>query len=202
MTELAAGRATGVGDLMEVLRDHGTGTWAPRYSPLTGALGAPCVHPSGILAASQTTASWVAELTPAGSSHWVTATAAPCTGLFKPVSVTEPVDLGPAPSDRFDHRCLWWRHELLHRRALMDPTRLIPRFAGERALVEARWRAEPPDPAEAFAAADRLLHTWTDAVHEGLTADRRPPWVRRYWQARDRRAGMPATVPRPAGAGG
>jgi secernin len=202
MTELAAGRATGVADLMALLRDHGSGGWVPRYSPLTGAMGAPCMHPSGILAASQTTASWVAQLSPAGSSHWATATAAPCTGLFKPVSVTEPIDLGPPLSDRFDPRCLWWRHELLHRRALRDPARLVPRFATERAEVEARWQARTPTPAEAFTEADELLRSWTDAVHEGPAADRRPPWVRRYWQARDRRAGLPSTVPHPAGAGG
>ena len=115
------------------------------------------------------------------------------------MSVTEPIDLGPAPSDRFDDRCLWWRHELLHRRALMDPERLIPRFAAERAEVEARWRADPPEPAEAFAEADRLLRAWTEAVLDGPTADRRPPWVRRYWQVRDRRAGMPAAITSPTG---
>ena len=192
-TEASAGRATGVGDLMAVLRDHGTGGWAPDYSPVTGAMGAPCMHPSGLAAASQTTASWVAELTPSGSSHWVTATAAPCTGLFKPVSVTEPLDLGPAPVDRFDERCLWWRHELLHRRALKDPERLIPRFATERAEVEARWRETPPTPRAAFVEADALLRSWTGRVHSEEPHDRRPFWVRRYWQARDRRAGMPAT---------
>ena len=47
------------------------GTPATRRSP--AAMGAPCMHPSGLAAASQTTASWVAELSPAGSSHWVTA---------------------------------------------------------------------------------------------------------------------------------
>jgi len=202
ITETAAGRATGVGDLMAVLRDHGTGGWSPRYSALTGAMGAPCMHPSGLAAASQTTASWVAELCPSGSSHWVTATAAPCTGLFKPVSVTEPLDLGPEPIDRFDQRCLWWRHEVLHRRALADPDRLIPRFAGERAEVEALWREAPPEPGEAFAEADRLLRSWTDLVHQGAAHDRRPPWVRRYWQVRDRRAAVPASIGRPTGAVG
>jgi secernin len=200
ITEAAAGRARGVGDLMAALRDHGTGRWTPRYSPLTGAMGAPCMHPSGLAAASQTTASWVAELTPAGGAHWVTATAAPCTGLFKPVSVTEPLDLGPEPVDRFDDRCLWWRHELLHRRALADPERLIPRFAAERAEVEARWREAPPEPVEAFAEADRLLRSWTDLVYQGDIHDRRPPWVRRYWQIRDRRAGLPTLAGRETGA--
>ncbi|HEY5155805.1 MAG TPA: hypothetical protein VIJ47_13775 [Acidimicrobiales bacterium] len=201
ITETAAGRATGVADLMEALRDHGTGGVVPQYSPITGAMGAPCVHPSGVAASSQTTASWVAELAPTGCSHWATATAAPCTGLFKPVSVMEPIDLGPVPSDQFDAQCLWWRHEVLHRRALMDPERLIPRFATERAEVEARWQADPPAPAVAFAAADHLLRAWTEAVLEGSTSDRRPPWVRHYWQVRDRRAGLPTATASSAGAG-
>ena len=81
----------------------------------------------------------------------------------------------------------------------MDPERLIPRFAAERAEVEARWRAAPPGSAEAFAEADRLLRSWTEAVLDGPTTDRRPPWVRRYWQARDRRAGMPAAITSPTG---
>jgi secernin len=200
LTEAAAARATGVGDLMAALRDHGTGGWAPRYSLLTGAMGAPCMHPSGIAAASQTTASWVAELTPDGSAHWVTGTAAPCTGLFKPVSVTQPLDLGPEPVDRFDDRCLWWRHELLHRRALRDPERLIPRFAAERDEIEASWRATPPEPLEAFAEADRLLRSWTGQVQQGEARDRRPPWVRHYWQVRDRRAGWPDEARRSTGA--
>jgi len=192
ITEAAAGRASGVGDLMTALRDHGTDGPVPHYSPITGAMSAPCVHPGGAAAASQTTASWVAELTPMGAEHWVTASAAPCTGLFKPVSVTEPLDLGPEPVDRFDDRCLWWRHEVLHRAAMSDPARLIPRFAGERDEVEARWTAERPDPMAAFAEADRLLETWTRDVLGVAASDTRPLWVRRYWRTRNRRAGFPS----------
>ena len=200
LTESAAGRATGPGDLMGALREHGTGGWAPRYSPVTGAMSAPCMHAGGLVASSQTTASWVAELGPAGCSHWVTATAAPCTGLFKPVSVGEPLDLGPEPVDRFDDRCLWWRHEVLHRRALEDPEALVPLFASERDEVEARWLQDPPEPAAAFAEADELLRSWTDRVRAAGAHDRRPPWVRRYWRVRNTRAAMPSAMNPTAGA--
>lgn len=195
ITGTAAARATTVADLIAVLRDHDTGGPRPRYSPLTGAMAAPCMHAGGLVAASQTTASWVAELRPGGDAHWVTATAAPCTGLFKPVRVDEPLELGVEPTDRFDPRCLWWRHEVLHRRVLRDPERLAPRFRAERDEVEARWLAHPPPPAEAFAEADRLLARWTEAVwagDAGSAGDTRPWWARRYWHERDRCAGLPA----------
>ena len=201
ITERGARHATGVGDLMAVLRDHGTGGPVPRYSLLTGALAAPCMHAGGTVAASQTAASWVSALRPDDVAHWVTATAAPCTGIFKPVRIAEPLDLGPPPSEVFDERTLWWRHELLHRRVLADPARLAPRFVAERDAVEKRWVAAPPEPAEAFAEADRLLARWTELVRDASVRETRPLWARRYWQTRNRRAGIPfATHGTPAAA--
>ena len=179
---------------MAVLRDHGGD--GPRYSPINGAMAAPCMHAGGLAAASQTTASWVAELTPDGAHHWCTATAAPCTGLFKPVAVDDPLDLGPEPGDRFDARCLWWRHELLHRRALTHPERLLALFTPARDEVEARWLLDPPRPNDAFAEAEGLLSAWTDAVRSSApddAADTRPAWVRRYWRIRNERAGLPSS---------
>jgi len=191
LTELRAGLATTPGNLFAVLRDHGTGGPHPDYSVMTGAMSAPCMHAGGLVAASQTTASWVAELTPDGATHWVTATAAPCTGLFKPVSVTEPIDIGPAPTDRFDPCTLWWRHELFHRSVLRDPVRFADRFTDERDATEQDWLRNPPSSAEAFARGDELLARWTRDVDDATPSDRRPPLVRRYWRTRDRRAGLP-----------
>jgi hypothetical protein len=185
---LAAG-AKGPGDLMRVLRDHGEGNPAPVYSWLTGGMGAPCMHAGGVLAASQTTASWVAELGPSGATHWVTGTAAPCVSLFKPVHVDTPVDLGPAPTDRDDSASLWWRHERLHRRAMRDPVALGRLFFEERDTLEASWRSRPPSSTDAFAEGDRHLAGWTARIEAAEAADRRPRHVRRYWRRRDRRAG-------------
>lgn len=185
---LAAG-ARGPGDLARALRDHGEGHAAPAYSWLTGGMGAPCMHAGGVLAASQTTASWVADLRPSRVSHWVTATAAPCLGLFKPVSVVTPVDLGPPADDLDDGASLWWRHERLHRRVMRDPVALGGLFRAERDALEAAWLAESPSPSEAFAEGDRRLAEWTRRVEASPTADRRPAHVRRYWRRRDRRAG-------------
>lgn len=190
LTQRRAATATTVGDMFSILRDHGTDGANPDYSFMTGAMSAPCMHAGGVAAASQTTASWVADLTPADTTHWVTATAAPCTGLFKPVSVVDPVDLGPAPTDRFDPTTLWWRHELLHRRAMRDPEAFARRFAPERDATEQAWLSTPPSPAEAFASADELLDRWTRELGATEHADRRPPLVRRYWRIRDDRAGL------------
>jgi dipeptidase len=187
--EALAAAASGAGDLVRVLRDHGEGRAAPAYSWLTGALGAPCVHAGGVLAATQTTASWVADLRPSGAAHWATATAAPCLSLFKPVRVDAPVDLGPAPGDRDDGASLWWRHERLHRRVVRDPATLGGLFAADRDALEAAWLTHPPSPGEAFAEADRRLADWTTRVATVKADDRRPAHVRRYWRLRDRRAG-------------
>ena len=193
LTQRRAGAAAGPADLMAVLAGHGAGAAVPHYSLVNGAMAAPCMHAGGLAASSQTTASWVAELRPEGAAHWVTATAAPCTALFKPVQVTGPLDLGPQPCDRYDPAALWWRHEVLHRLVMRDPAAAFPLFQPERDAVQARWLAAPPAPADAFAEADELLAHWSAAVAAGLGGrDTRPAWVRGYWQRRNKRAGLPA----------
>jgi dipeptidase len=188
LTQARAAGAAGPGDLMALLRDHaGKG---PAYHLLNGAMGAPCMHAGGVATGSQTTASWVSEITPAGARHWATGTAAPCTGLFKPVAVESPLDLGPAPTDRYDPATVWWRHERFHRRVMRDPAAAFPAFTPERDLIEARWLAAPPEPRAAFQEADAALARWHAGLPDG--PDHRPWFVRRYWAVRDRRAGLPA----------
>ncbi len=188
---ITQGRAGGIAapeELMTLLRDHGPGRSGPRYSWLNGGMSAPCMHGGGVLASSQTTSSWVADLR-GDDRHWVTATAAPCTSLFKPVTVGQPVDLGPFPGDT-DDGSLWWRHEHLHRRAVANPEVLYPRFTPERDRTELAWLADPPSSAEAFATADDLLDRWTRQVTFDPAPDVRPVWARRYWAKRNDRAGL------------
>jgi secernin len=189
--------ADSIGDLVAVLRAHGRHGTVARFAPLMGAKAAPCMHAGGgRLATSQTTGSWVAELRADGDhGHWVTGTAAPCTGLFKPVRVDRPLDLGPEPTDVFDAATPWWRHEVLHRAVLRDPGRLLAAYRAERDDLEAHWLAEPPDPAEAFTEADAWTRRWITAVRGADTTDRRPRRLRRYWGVRDDRAGVPTAVP-------
>ncbi len=180
-------------DLMALLRDHGTGRRWPVYARANGAMRAPCMHAGGLLAASQTTASWVAELRAGQSRHWVTATAAPCLAVWKPVRVTEPLDLGPEPSDRFDPSTLWWKQERLHRSLIADPSQLADAYVAERDALEAQLGLEQSEPAESFARADALLARWIERIAPLALRDRRPSIARAYWRKRDARAGLPPT---------
>jgi hypothetical protein len=174
---------------MAALRDHGEGG-APRWSLVNGTLQAPCVHAGGLLASSQTTASLVSDLR-GRPQHWATATAAPCTSIFKPVRVDDPLDLGPAPTNRADDATLWWRHERLHRAVLSDLAGLLPRFRHARDRTEASWIEQPPQSGEAFALAEVLEAAWLQDL-QGATADRRPLFVQRSWRKLDASAGRSA----------
>jgi secernin len=190
LTQREAGaREPSAAALMTVLRSHGANRW-PHYSPLNGAMAAPCMHAGGLLAASQTTASWVSELRADDAVHWATGTAAPCTSLFKPFRVDDPVELGPTPDDRFDARTLWWRHERLHRCAIRDPDTAFALFEPERDELQRRWLTQPPTGAAAIAEADESLERWVERVRTAVDRDARPPWVRHYWRVRDRRAAI------------
>ncbi len=188
-TEILGGHCRVLTDMFALLRDHGAGNPYPGYHWSHGGLAAPCVHGGGLAAAAQTTASWVSELRPDGFRHWVTATAAPCTSIFKPVSVECPLELGPFPRGRAD-ASFWWRHERFHRTALRDPAACFPAFDEARNALERAWTLSPPEPDEAFAEHDRLLEKWTATAKECVIKDARPWYVRRYWRKRNRRAGM------------
>ncbi|WP_421121039.1 hypothetical protein ACE2AJ_07125 [Aquihabitans daechungensis] len=187
-TEPAASAARTPADLFAILRDHGPGG-SPRWSRVHGGLTAPCVHAGGTLASSQSTASWVADLRSSGIQHWATATSGPCTSLFKPVSIDEPVDLGPAPTNRCDDRSTWWRHEPLHRRTLRDHSASVARFRAEQERTEAAWLVDPPASKEAFAWADEIEQGWLDDLCDADLPDRRPRWVRDQWRRFDEQAG-------------
>ena len=181
--------AATVGDFARILRDHGEDREAPKYRLASGAMSAACVHGGGTIASSQTTGSWISELMPGKFRHWATATSAPCTSLFKPVSVDTPVDVGPRAEGRANDS-LWWKHERMHRAVMRDPEKLSPIFAAERDETERRWFSDPPDSAAAFAEGESLLKKWTDGVQGTDARDTRPPWARRYWAKRNKVAGL------------
>ncbi len=186
LTERLASGATTPADLMAVLRDNGTGG-APRWSPVNGSMRGPNMHAGGLVTASQTVASWVADLRGA-PLHWATATADPALSLFKPVRVDEPTDLGPVPTNRYDEKAVWWRHERLHRLALRDWGRAADVVRPERERVEAEWLADPPPTAAAFERAASVEDGWLERLRAAGLEDTRPRWLRRIWGGYDRAA--------------
>ncbi|HSJ19682.1 MAG TPA: hypothetical protein VK964_03815 [Nocardioidaceae bacterium] len=189
-TEHAASRAAVPADLMAALRDHGP-SGGPDWSPVNGALSAPCAHAGGLVTSTQSTASWVADLRyPSDQLHWVTGTSAPCTSVFKPVRVTEALDVDPeaVPGNMYDPAYRWWRHERLHRLTLRDHPASLARFVAERDRMEAGWITDPPRGVEAFEAADAAEDRWLADLVGANLPDHRPLWLRRYWNHIDRGA--------------
>ena len=74
---------------------------------------------------------------------WVTGTSGNCVSIFKPVfmGVNLP-EIGPAPTEHFDPNCLWWKHELLHRRAMADFDNLVPQIRKDFDVLENGFVAE------------------------------------------------------------
>lgn len=108
--------------MASILRDHGI-----KSDPRPGLAGANiCMHASlGPIRVSQTTGSLVALLDDTSPLILATGTAAPCTGIFKPLWVDAPLDLGKSPTNRYHPETLFWSHERLHRAVLQNfPDRL------------------------------------------------------------------------------
>jgi secernin len=68
---------------------------------------------------------------------WVTATSGTDLSIFKPVyfGVDLP-DLGPIPCESYTPGSYWWRHELLHRRAMSDYGSLAKEIRGDFEALE------------------------------------------------------------------
>ena len=125
-------------DLMKLLRTHRRGNPSD-WSPDRGLTGSDiCMHAGfGPVRINETTGSMVSELGPEGQLHWFTGTAAPCTGVFKPVWFNAGLpDMGPIPTGKFDPGSLWWRHEQLHRQVILDHAYRLSLYQVERDQIE------------------------------------------------------------------
>jgi secernin len=129
----AASGEISLGTMAEILRDHGG-----KPNPVPGLAGAQiCMHASlGPIRRSQSTGSLIASLEEGNPLILATGTSAPCTGIFKPVWVDTPLDLGPEPTDRFDPATLFWVHERLHREVLANYPVRSAAFREERDTLE------------------------------------------------------------------
>ena len=193
--ECLAKSATDGQAAMRVLRDHGEGNERPRYRRLNGAMAAPCMHAGGWLAASQTVGSFVAELGQSGQRYWATGTAAPCLSVFRPVSVARPHDVG-SPTGKQDDS-LWWRFETIHRAIPGADSDMLSEFIAGRDRVQALVLES--DEAAAWQVADSWLREQHEHLSSDLGGDKRPAWLRRYWQRASKRASHASPLPwRPA----
>jgi secernin len=133
--------------LMGALRDHGAGN-PERWRPDRGLTDYwVCMHAGfGPVRASQTVGSLVSHLHPENATHFVTATAAPCTSLFKPAWIdTALLGSGSELAGTYDPAHLFWRHERLHRNTLKDFPRLIRLYQDERDEIEAGFVTQSLD---------------------------------------------------------
>ena len=137
LLERRKGSITALG-MMAILRDHGPGAEAdPHWHPIATVGRTICMHAAAGPRLGQTTGSMVSELRDEGSLHWMTGTAAPCTSIFKPVVLEAGLPIGDhPPTDQFDDRSLWWRHESLHRSLLRDFSHRLDTIRKERDAVE------------------------------------------------------------------
>jgi secernin len=119
-----------------ILRDHGGDP-----DPTPGLAGADiCMHASlGPIRGSQTTGSMIASLEEGKPVIFVTGTAAPCTGIFKPVWVDAPPALCSLPTSKFDSETTFWAHEKLHREVLKNYPARAAVFQAERDALEAEF---------------------------------------------------------------
>jgi len=166
-------------DFMSTLRDHAYRDPDLSESPDKGISGSTvCMHAGfGPIRGSQTTGSMVSHLRPDRATHFVTGTAAPCTGIFKPVWIDAGMpDTGPAPSGTYDATTLYWRHERLHRAVLSDFSARLETYREERDVLERKFVSEALDLTEhtdserrglstrCFAEADRAEKEWLERI--------------------------------------
>jgi secernin len=193
--------------MITTLRDHGEQA-GPDWRPDRGLTGPTvCMHAAfGPIRFSQTAGSMVCHLQPRHPTYLVTATAAPCTSVFKPVWLDAPLpDTGPQPTDSYDPATLFWRHERLHRATLRDyPTRMRL-YQAERDALEAQLvagalarAADPPEEraayaADCFAQAGEAEARWLERVSRVEVQSRPGRLYSLSWDRVSRQAGMPAS---------
>lgn len=185
---------------MKILRSHGN-TEAHDWRPDTAIMGADvCSHAGfGPIRVSQTTGSMVSVLKNGEEAiHWITATAAPCTSIFKPVWMSAGVPVtGKSPTAEYDPATLWWKHERLHRTVIMNYPHLMPLFCQDRDQLEESFIQNLQESAPrqysqlCFEQASLAEDEWTQRLQKITTPPAARFYFRNAWQGFNHKAKMP-----------
>lgn len=190
-----------IASAVRILRDHHDENYRPDSHFLGNRI---CAHAANKLSrnATQTTGSLIAHLKADRHTFFATGTAAPCTGIFKPIWFNHNAlpDIGPAPDGMYHSECLWWTHEKLHRSILLDYQTRSQVFNKERDGLEKAWiRDALKAPShrrwemtrETFRQARQKTLDWTEQV-QSIPVRQPEKWTyRRYWKNQNRKAGIP-----------
>lgn len=198
------GRIT-LAQVMNLLRSHGEVEPAKDWTPAKGVTGATvCMHAGfGPVRNSRTAGSMVTQWKDGLGTHWLTGTAAPCTGIFKPVWMDAGLpDLGPNPTGVFNDACLWWRHEQLHREVVRHYGVRLSIYRQERddlettfqtnaaALVGASSEERRAFSEACFSSADQAEQDWIEQVRAVEGEDHTGWLARKAWNGFNRAAKM------------
>jgi hypothetical protein len=139
---------------------------------------------------------------------WATGTSGTCVSIFKPVFPgTDLPDIGPVPTEHFDPRTLWWKHELLHRRAMADFHGVVPAIRADFDQLEASFLKEAPPirrgtPAEkrdfvesCFRRAMERTEAWIASLRSRADLTFADPAYRMMWEKLNREAGLTEMTP-------
>ena len=190
----------GLCDAISILRDHDVEPYRPDVHLLGNRI---CAHAGNGLTrdATQTTGSLVAHLKEGNQTYWATGTAAPCLSVFKPVWFTDRVlpDLGPVPAKTFEPDSLWWYHELLHRRVILDYAVRSEVMRKERneiqnSLVDAAVRSQPDSQygltQSAFRETREATGRWIEQIKDIEISRSANFLFRSYWNKKNRKSGI------------
>ncbi|MCJ7625157.1 MAG: hypothetical protein MUO76_16790 [Anaerolineaceae bacterium] len=186
--------------MFDILRHHGIG-----YHPATAdAHRNICVH-----AGPQENRWWqadgamVSDVGEHGVMAWVTGTSGNCISIFKPVFLgVELPDIGPIPTEHFDPRSLWWKHEMLHRRTMADFDNLVPEIRQDFNVLEKEFLSgtetvkkgvnrEKSDFMEyCFRKAYEATEKWIARVRTRSDMNFEDPDYRAMWQKLNAEAGL------------
>ncbi|MDR3578099.1 MAG: C69 family dipeptidase [Anaerolineaceae bacterium] len=193
------GQAT-VQTFFNTLRDHGELT-----DPSAGeVLKNICAHtgPSPIRQW-QATGAMVAHIRGDDKMAWVTGTSGTCLSIFKPVFLGMPLpDIGPSPTEHFNPQCMWWEHELLHRRAMADFEHILPEIRAEFDQLESEFLAESESVRCAsvlvkkefmdycFQRARYATRVWIDRLETRKDLHFKRPEIQAMWNSFNSQAGL------------